>query len=277
MNSKVFEIDSPNGVLRGNIRELPGAPLVLLLCGHNGFYHFAFFPTIQQRLIENGFSSIAFNYSHCGISGHGDFFDDLERYETNCRRLEIEDSVFLFSQRDELLTASPSGTFLLGHSMGGFNSGFLADQLLSSGNVLNGLIFLNALKTLDVRSAETMEEWKANGVYFRPNGRTKQDLPQGKAFLEETLQSHDKWNLERTMGHLTLPILVVHGSADEAVPFEHGLNLFSWIEDNNERNTFVAIENGTHTLNTSHVGNRDSEQLEQFCGEMIQWMKVVSK
>jgi len=276
MESKIFEIESPNGTLRGNIRELPGAPLVVLLCGHNGFYHFAFFPTVQQHLIENGYSSVAFNYSHCGISGHGDHFDDLDNYEKNCRRLEVEDSLFLVSSLDKILQQKPSHLFLLGHSMGGFNTGFVANKLVSSGISVNGLIFLNALKTLDVRTKEIMEEWQTNGVYYRNNGRTHQDLPQGREFLEETLAAHDKWNLEKTMGHLMMPILVVHGSADEAVPFEHGLNIFSWIDDNNDHNTFIAIENGTHTLNTSHTGNRESEQLDEFCGVLVGWMDKVT-
>jgi uncharacterized protein len=276
MESRIFEIESPNGTLRGNIRELPGAPLVVLLCGHNGFYHFAFFPTLQQHLIENGYSSVAFNYSHCGISDHGDYFDDLSRYEKNCRRLEVEDTVFLVSSIDKILQQKPSHLFLLGHSMGGFNTGFVADKLVSSGINVNGLVFLNALKTLDIRTKEIMDEWQANGVYHRNNGRTHQDLPQGKEFLEETLASHDKWNLEKTIGHLVMPILVVHGSADEAVPFEHGLNIFSWIDDNNDHNEFIAIENGTHTLNTSHVGNRESEQLDEFCGELVEWLDGVA-
>jgi len=272
MESKIFEIQSPNGVLRGNIRELAGAPFVLLLCGHNGFYHFAFFPILQQHLIENGYSSIAFNYSHCGISDHGDYFDDLEKYEKNCRQLEVEDAVFMASSLNQILQTSPSHLFLLGHSMGGFNTGFVADQLVSSGIKVDGLIFLNALKTLDVRPKEVMEEWQENGVYYRANGRTMQDLPHGKAFLEETLAAHDKWSLEKTIGHLRMPILVVHGSADEAVPFEHGLHIFSWIEDNNDRNSFIAIEHGTHTLNTSHVGERESEQLNEFCGKLVEWL-----
>lgn len=273
MESKIFEIESPNGMIRGCLRELPNAPMVVLLCGHNGFYHFAFFPTIQQHLIENGYSSIAFNYTHCGISDHGDYFDDLVSYEKNCRRLEVEDAIYLINQvKEETLCKKPEKLFIFGHSMGGFNLGFVADQLIKNGAVIDGLIFLNALKTLDVRTPEIMDEWRENGVYYRTNGRTKQDLPQGREFLEETLQSDDRWNLEKTISHLRLPILVAHGSADEAVPYEHGLNIFSWIEDNNRKNRFVGIETGSHTLNTSHVGNRNSEQLDEFCGELVNWL-----
>src|SRR6218665_2256130 len=201
MEAKLFEIESPNGILRGSLRELPGAPLVLLLCGHNGFYHFAFFPTLQQHLIENGYSSVAFNYSHCVISDHGDYFDDLQRYEKNCRRLEVEDTLFVATHLDHILQKTPSHLFLLGHSMGGFNTGFVGDQFISYGKKVDGLIFLNALKTLNIRTKEIMDEWQQNGVYYRANGRTMQDLPQGKEFLEETLRSHDKWNLEKTMRH----------------------------------------------------------------------------
>ena len=273
---KLFEIESPNGTLRGNLVELQDAPMVVLLCGHNGFYHFAFFPTLQKELEKAGFSSVAFNYSHCGISDRGDYFDDLESYEKNCRRLEVEDAVYLINQvKEETFCKRPEQLFILGHSMGGFNAGFVAEELIKSGAILSGLIFLNAMKTLDIRTPEIMDEWRQNGVYYRTNGRTKQDLPQGKEFLEETLQSDDKWNLEKTISHLRLPILVAHGSVDEAIPYEHGLNIFSWIEDNNRKNRFAGIETGTHTLNTSHTGERDSEQLQAFCRELISWLKTV--
>jgi hypothetical protein len=54
-----FAFDSENGVIRGNKELVSGSTYcVVLACGHNGFYHFAFFPTIQKVLAEKGVSMV---------------------------------------------------------------------------------------------------------------------------------------------------------------------------------------------------------------------------
>jgi len=276
MENKLFEISSPNGMLRGNAVSCgAGSPVVLMACGHNGFYHFGMFPTIQQVLAQHGISSVAFNYTHCGISGDGDYFDDLEKYRANCRRLEVEDLTFMAKQiaTNEFFPQSDQ-LFLFGHSMGGFSASFAVRSIQESGIRLSGIILLNSLRTLDTRTPEIMEEWKANGVYFRPNMRTKQDLPQGPEFLAETLASDGAWNMQKQIEALTIPCFVAHAVEDEAVRFEHGRTIFSWVYKNNPRNAFLPIPNAGHTLNTAHPMKRDSEELQFFCKQVVDWMKL---
>lgn len=275
MEAESFSLESPNGLLLGKKMEIPGAPLVLLLHGHNGFYHFAFFPVLQETLGQNGISSVAFNYSHNGISGDGDYFDELDKYEANCRQLEVEDSLFIVENIPKIVHSKPKHLFLFGHSMGGFTAGFVAAELLNAGVQIAGLIFLNALQRLNVRSAETMEEWIRNGIYYRKNGRTNQELPQGKNFLLETLDAEGKWDLNRRLTEMDIPVLVVHGDADESVPFSHGEVLFETVSGNNEHNSFFKITGGTHTLNTRHTGNRDSKELQEFLSGLISWIKEI--
>lgn len=275
MESKLFQIESPNGTIRGNqVSCGVDSPIVLMACGHNGFYHFGMFPTIQQIFAEKGISSIAFNYTHCGISDDGDFFDDLENYKANCRRLEVEDLTFMAKQIGENeLFHKPKQLFLFGHSMGGFSAMFASKSIQLAGIKLSGIILLNSMRTLNVRTPEIMEEWKANGVYFRPNMRTKQDLPQGSEFLAETLASDTTWNMQKVVEKLLIPCFVAHSVDDESVPFEHGRTIFSWVYKNNSQNAFLPIPNAGHTLNTTHPMKRDSEELQFFCGQVIDWIK----
>lgn len=276
METKRFQLESPNGTIRGNLVSCGAdSPMVLMACGHNGFYHFGMFPTIQQIFAENGISSVAFNYSHCGISDDGDFFDDLESYKANCRRLEVEDLTFMAKEIEEAkLAHKPKQLFLFGHSMGGFSAVFASQAIQNSGMKLAGIILLNAMRTLDVRTPEIMEEWKANGVYFRSNMRTKQELPQGPEFLAETLASDTTWNMQPIVEKLTIPCFVAHAVDDESVPFEHGRTIFSWVYKNNSKNAFLPIPNAGHTLNTTHPMKRDSEELRFFCEQVVDWIKT---
>ena len=121
MKETKFVLRSPNGDIRGNFVEAnESAPCILLCCGHNGFYHFGFFPELQKTLANYHFSSVAFNYSHCGITNDGDVFNDLELYEKNCRQLESEDIYFMSCEiKSSSFFGNPSSLMLLAHSMGG--------------------------------------------------------------------------------------------------------------------------------------------------------------
>lgn len=277
MENKHFEIESPNGTIRGNsVTCGTGSPVVLMACGHNGFYHFGMFPTIQKALAESGISSVAFNYTHGGITDDGDYFNDLDAYKANCRRLEVEDLTFMAKQLAAgNISDTPGKLFLFGHSMGGFSAVFASAAIQQAGMELSGIILLNSLRTLDTRTPEIMEEWKINGVYFRPNMRTKQDLPQGPEFLEETLASQAEWNMQKPVERLQIPCFVAHAVDDEAVPFEHGRTIFSWVYKNNLQNAFLPIPHAGHTLNTTHPMKRDSAELQFFCEQVVSWLKTV--
>lgn len=276
MESSLFEINAPNGKLRGRkIIVSSDAPLVVLACGHNGFYHYGMFPTLQEGFAKEGFSSVAFNYSHCGITDDGDVFNDLDAYAKNCRNLEAEDLFFMLQYiRQAADFSQAKQLFLLGHSMGGFSAGFAAKFAQENGFQLHGLGFLCALKTLDIRTKEVMDEWRKNGVYYRLNPRTNQNLPQGEAFLNETLLSDTLWNLEHAISQLEIPIFVAHAVDDESVPFEHGRSIFSWIYKNNQLNGFLPIPLAGHTLNTVHPVKRDSAEVQFFIQNFCQWMRT---
>src|SRR5688572_7675363 len=89
---KKISLEYANGTIDGiYITAGPHFPLVIIINGHNGFYNYGMFPYIQQSLYKNNISSYSFNFSHGGIIGDADYFEDLEKYEANCMRLETAD------------------------------------------------------------------------------------------------------------------------------------------------------------------------------------------
>lgn len=239
-------------------------PLAIIINGHNGFYNYGMFPYLQQTLAAQGISSYSFNFSHGGIKGDADFFEDLKSYEKNCMRLEIEDVMCVLRNLSSQKFEAPSSVFLLGHSLGGVPEIYAAAKASNENILINGLILLSTVKQLNFWPGEMMEEWKKNKVFYKKNNRTKQLLPQGEEFLNEILNSDTEWNVEKEIKKLAMPILIVHGDEDEAIPVEHGEKLFEWIKNQNELSSLEVIPGATHTFNTKHPFERPSPQLEKM-------------
>src|SRR5204863_5487297 len=123
-----------------------GSPLVIIINSHNGFYSYGMFPYIQQKLFENGISSYSFNFSHGGIIGDADFFEDLENYEKNCMRLEVEDLLSVLHNPNQF--NKHSKLILLSHSLGGVPAIFGAAKAIDENINIDGIILVSSVKTL---------------------------------------------------------------------------------------------------------------------------------
>lgn len=249
------------------------SPLVIIINGHNGFYNYGMFPYIQQRLLDKRISSYSFNFSHGGVIGESDVFEELDKYEKNCIRLEVEDVLCVLKNVTDYFKKH-SRVFLLSHSLGGIPAIFAARQATGEKIGIDGIVLLNSVKTLNFWPNEMIEEWKSKGVYHKKNNRTKQDLPLGKEFLEEILHCDERWNVEKEIKLLTLPIMIIHGENDEAVPVEHGRSLFDWIKTVNSNASLKIIPGATHTFNTSHPFEGPSPQLDEMINIVSDWINM---
>jgi len=260
-----------NGTIEGVYLNAKGiSPLVIIINGHNGFYNYGMFPYIQQKLFENGISSYSFNFSHGGIIGEADFFEDLEKYERNCMRLETEDLLSILHNLKDFKTHSK--VFLFAHSLGGVPAIFGAMQAIEEKIKIAGIILVSTVKTLNFWPPEMLKEWATSGVYFKKNNRTKQELPQGFEFLQEVLKSDKIWNVKQAIQLLNIPIFLIHGENDEAVPIEHAETLFSWIKESNPDARLHIIPNATHTFNTRHPFEKTSNELEKLIKISVKWI-----
>ena len=261
-----------NGIVEGiYLNAGSTSPIVIIINGHNGFYNYGMFPYLQQKLFENGTSSYSFNFSHGGVTGDADYFEELEKYEQNCMRLETEDLLCVLSNLNYKLK-DHSKVFLLAHSLGGVPSVFGAKKAMEKNIKVDGIILVSTVKTLNFWPPEMLKEWASQGVYYKKNNRTKQELPQGFEFLQEILSSEKTWNVKNTIQSLKIPILIIHGADDEAIPVEHGETLFSWIKDSNANAQLQIIPGATHTFNTKHPFEKTSIELEELIKNIIGWI-----
>ena len=252
------------------------SPLVIIINGHNGFYNYGMFPYLQRQLFEKGISSYSFNFSHGGITSDGDFFDDLEKYEKNCMRLEKEDLLCVLHNLNKQFENHPH-VFLLAHSLGGVPTIFGANKALEEKINITGLLLVSTVKTLNFWPAEMIREWAHAGVYYKKNNRTKQDLPQGFEFLQEVINCDTDWNVQEEIQKIKVPILIVHGVNDEAIPPEHAESLYRWAKRGLAKATLKIIPGATHTYNTRHPFDGTSKQLEELIRSVVLWINQQGK
>ena len=274
MNTKKISLEYANGIIDGiYITAGPGSPLVIVINGHNGFYNYGMFPYLQQSLYKNNISSYSFNFSHGGVVGDADYFEDLEKYEANCMRLETEDLLCVLQSLHSGRFDTHSKVILLAHSLGGVPTIFGAKKATEEKIKIDGIILVSTVKTLYFWPVEMIKEWATNGVYYTKNNRTKQELPQGFEFLQEVMKSESEWNVEREIRSLQIPILIIHGEKDESIPVENGQTLFAWIKETNPKPELKIIPGATHTYNTKHPFEGPSKQVEELIRTSVDWIK----
>lgn len=273
MDKQKISFKHQNGTVDGiYINAGSGSPLVIIINGHNGFYNYGMFPHIQGGLFKNGISTYSFNFSHGGVIGDSDYFEDLEKYEKNCMRLETEDLICVLQNLNSNDFKNHSKVVLLAHSLGGVPTIFGAKRAQDGQIKIDGIILVSTIKTLNIWGKKMIDDWTLNKVYYLKNNRTKQELPQGSEFLHEVLNSETTWNIETEIKLLNQPILIIHGEKDEAVPVENSKTLFVWTKEKNSDSSLKIIPNATHTFNTKHPFEATSPELEEMIKEISEWI-----
>lgn len=272
MKQKKIAFEFSHGKIEGILKESStNEYLVIITNGHDGFYNYGMFPYIQDKLCEHGINSFSYNFSHGGVIGDSDYFDDLDGYEKNSMKLETLDLVE--TTKELINTYQNSKIILLTHSLGGVPTIFGASELIKNDINIIGVVLISTVKTLNVWPKDMIDKWKKDKVYYLKNNRTKQDLPLGYAFLQEILSFETTWNVENKIKEIDTNILIVHGENDEAVPTEHSKILYHWANSSNKKTQLEIIPDATHTYNTKHPFEKSSEQLDELINRIINWIK----
>ena len=237
-----FELPGSGGrPIRAARHGTEGAPCVLVLHGFKGFKDWGMFPWIAERLAESGFEAIRFDFSHNGVEETD--FDRLDLFLLDTWTRHQEDL-------DALLTHIDRPVALLGHSRGG------ADAILFAGREAR----VRAVATL-AAVADTMVPADAEavvrelGYYPIPNARTKQTMPMARTVFDDAANH----SVEAAARAMTQPLLLVHGTSDESVPFEHAGRIASWHPDAE----VLGIEGGGHTFGAVHPWQGPTPDLER--------------
>ncbi len=141
--------------------------------------------------------------------------------------------------------ANTSEIYLMGHSRGG---GTVVLKAHEDARVKKLVTWASVSEYGKYWGEEVMKQWKKEGVLFIENSRTKQRMPLYFQMYDNYFQNLKRLHIPTAAKKLTIPALVVHGTADQAVPHQSGLDLSIWI-DNAE---LLSIENGGHTFGGKH-------------------------
>ncbi len=226
-------------------------PVVIFAHGFKGFKDWGHFNRIASHFANKGFVFIKFNFSYNGTTVKKPTeFADLEAFGNNNYTKEQDD---IDKVIEELLNGIllPSGEFdendinLLGHSRGGAMVIVKAseDKRIKKVATWGAVSFIGT--RLDVKA---LKKWKKDGVTYIPNARTGQDMPMYYQIFEDYEVQKDRYDVEKAAGKLNVPLLVVHGTRDETVPFLEAKILADAAKDGK----LIEIEGANHTFGGKH-------------------------
>jgi uncharacterized protein len=223
--------------------------IVVFCHGFKGFKDWGAWHLVAEKFASAGYVFVKFNFSHNGIGLENPVeFTRLDLFAQNNYSKEQEDLDhvinWIFSEAFPV-KHSFSKINLIGHSRGG---GIVLVKAAEDERVTK-VVTLASISTFNrFGSADEIEKWRKEGFKNFPNARTGQNMPIHFSFFEDYLKNRDRLDIEKAVKHMDKPLLIVHGTADEAVGFSHAQR----IKNQYQNAGLLAIENANHVFGTSH-------------------------
>ncbi len=206
-------------------------PVIIYIHGFNGFKDWGNFDLIATQFAEAGYFFIKSNLSHNGTSlSHPNDFVDLEAYGHNNYSTELADtySIIQWVLNNDNHYASELNSekiILFGHSRGGGISILAANQHKSVKALITWASIAECKTPWANWPEEKMKDWKEKGVQYYSNKRTNQEMPLYYQLYEDYINHLHEFDIKSAIANLQIPILLCHGTQDEAVPYEKALHL----------------------------------------------------
>ena len=250
---------NPDRIVRVRV-ERPGEgarprPAVLILHGFKGFMHWGFFPELSRRLAEAGLVAVSFNTSGSGIGEDLETFTDTEGFAKNTYSKELEDLELVREHARALADVDPGRLGLFGHSRGG---GVALLHAARRGDY-RAVVTWAAIDDVDRVDEATKREWRERGHIFIPNARTGQQHRLDLDALEDVERNREALDVLAACSRLHAPVLVVHGTADPAVPFHASERIAAALP----RARHLALEGEGHTFGATHPFQGTTPALER--------------
>jgi len=195
------------------------------------------------------------------VGEDGESFSEKQRFEQSTISREVEDILLMadLMARGELPEAPtrPGPVGLLGHSRGGGN------VILAAAREPRVAVLVTwaAVATVQRFDDEQLTVIRERGFHRVENARTGDVFDLGMEIFDDLLQNAEDLDIISGARSLEIPALVVHGSADESVPFVEGLAL---AEAFRGRGSFLPLEGAGHTFGATHPMPDDvPEDLEE--------------
>jgi len=225
--------------------------VIIFAHGYKGFKDWGAWALLAEQLSVIGYAAVRFNFSYNGCTPEvPDDFLDLEAFGQNNYTTEVNDIHCLLDYISSFKPLTKRITspeyVLIGHSRGGGMSVLAAakDDRISS------LITLASISDLDRRmpTGQELDKWKKDGVRYLLNGRTSQQMPHYIQLLEDYQQNKRELDISVAARSISVPWLIIHGTADKAVP----LNEAEELKAANPSAILEIIEGANHVFGAKH-------------------------
>jgi dipeptidyl aminopeptidase/acylaminoacyl peptidase len=259
-------------------KESKPQPVIIYAHGFNGFKDWANFDLIAEQFVEAGFCFVKFNFSHGGTSPDApEEFVDLEAYGNNNYTKELFDlqqviDLVLDQNNPQASVIDGTKLFLIGHSRGG------------------GVVLLKAAEETRVKAVATwasvsqsktpwgswpeerIQRWKETGVEYYTNSRTKQQMPLYYQLYEDFQKNKERLDVLAAVNRLNIPLLICHGTADEAVPVENAYKL-----KEAAKNAELFLVDSDHVFGRKHPWTSEKlpQPMQTVVNETIDFFKKV--
>ena len=227
-------------------------PLVLFLHGFKGFKDWGPFNLVADQFAKQGFVFAKMNFSFNGVTpAQPTDFADLEAFGQNNFTKELSDVKTVLDHAEEhrdtgdIPDFDPEQIYLMAHSKGGATSIIYA----SEDPRIKKLVTLASITDIErYANPTTLQDWKKKGVMYIYNGRTGQNMPLYYQLVEDILGNPERFAVLAKYSQLTIPTLIIHGTADAAVAVEEAERLAKAKPTAQK----LIIPQGDHTFGGSH-------------------------
>lgn len=245
-------------------------PLVIFCHGYKGFKDWGAWDLVMQTLAKAGFAAVKFNFSLNGTSlDQPTEFVDLDAFGRNTYTQEQRDLARVIAYYQAQSFVDETQVFLIGHSRGG---GAVLLQTYYNDQV-TGAISWAGVADFKKRfpQRDNFEQWKEKGVFYSMNGRTKQQMPHYFTFWEDFEAHEQQLTIQYAAQNLRKPVLIVNGTADEAVGVKEAELLHLWIKDSE----LFIVEGADHVFGARHphTGEQLPDDLEKVVNKTIAFMQ----
>lgn len=264
--------DGPNGTLRGDV-YLPdnprGIPVVVASHGFKGFKDWGFWPEAGRRFTAADLALVTFNFSGSGIGEDLEHFTEVERFEHDTISKQLGDLARVLGAAADrelpLAGADVRKLGLLGHSRGGGVTLLRAGRDPRAGAVVTWA----AVSAFDRYTEKQVREWREHGYRTVVNSRTGQEFRLSTDYLDD-LEAHGaSYAPVEAVRRLKVPLLLIHGTRDEAVPVEEAELLSRAAAPGTAR--VALIQGAGHTFGATHPFRGSTPELDQVLEKTVTW------
>jgi len=278
-NHKFIDLYNSSGDrIRGELRypeRLKESPVIVICHSFMAFKDWGFFPYVADRLTEHDYVTLTFNFSHNGVEGDNDRITQFDRFARNTYSKELGD---LRGVVDAVCTGEVGGgiidrakIILLGHSRGG---GISILQTAEDERV-KALVSWSAIGKFDRWTGHQKKQWRAQQYLPLAKDPGVSPLRLGIGLLNDIEQHLERFDLRRAASRISVPWLLLHGSADIIVPPDETKIL--WASSTSSLTELKLLDSVGHLYNAGTQNEDNYRTLDSIINITLMWLKEIIK